>query len=140
MNKFRWILLCALLGSSMPALADKPLAPAELQGAITVSAEAVADLITTLPKLVVIDSRRKDEYEKGHIEGAFNILDTDMTVANLAKIAKQKDIPLLFYCNGEHCMRSSHAAKSALQWGYSKVYWFRGGWQEWTDKNLPVAK
>lgn len=140
MNKNSLILLCALLGYSLPAFADKPLAPAEIQGAVGLNAEAVVDLVTTRPDLIVVDSRRKDEYDKGHIEGAFNILDIEMTVANLAKIAKRKDTPLLFYCNGEHCMRSSNAAKSALQWGYSKVYWFRGGWQEWTDKNLPVAK
>ncbi|MGB9094705.1 MAG: rhodanese-like domain-containing protein [Gallionella sp.] len=97
-------------------------------------------MINSLPLLVVVDSRRKDEFADGHIEGAINISDTEMTLAKLKKFAPQPDTPLLFYCNGERCRRSSIAARLALKWGYRKVFWFRGGWQEWSAKYLPVAR
>lgn len=128
------------LGCSLPALAEQPFVSAEIPGVVKVNAEEVVDLINSLPLLVVIDSRRKDEFEEGHIEGALNITDTEMTPARLIRIAPRPDTPLLFYCNGERCQRSSIAAKLALKWGYRKVFWFRGGWQEWSAKYLPVAR
>lgn len=133
-------LLACLLAFPPYVVADKPLAPREVPGAVNVSAEKLVEMIASMPRLVVIDARRKEEFDKGHVEGAVNLLDTDMTRASLARLALQSDTPLLFYCNGERCLRSSNAAKLALEWGYSRVYWFRGGWAEWRDKNLPVSK
>lgn len=140
MMAMRVFLLACLFSWAWPAAADKPVAPADVPGATGVSAEKLVELVATLPQLVVIDSRRQEEFEKGHIEGAVNLLDTDMSQASLARLVAKTDTPVLFYCNGERCLRSSNAAKLALKWGYSKVYWFRGGWKEWSDKGLPVAK
>ncbi|MBU0594905.1 MAG: rhodanese-like domain-containing protein [Gammaproteobacteria bacterium] len=140
MGTMRALLWAGLLACSLPAAADKPVAPVEIAGAVNVTAEKLVDLFATTPQLVMIDSRRQEEFEKGHIEGAFNLLDADMTQTSLAKLVAEKYTPVLFYCNGERCLRSSNAAKLALEWGYHKVYWFRGGWKEWSDKSLPVAK
>jgi rhodanese-related sulfurtransferase len=140
MKKFRAFLVCVLLGCSLSAFAEQPIVQAEIPGVTRVSAEEVVDMINNLPLLVVVDSRRKDEFKNGHIEGAINITDTEMTPAKLKMIAPQRDTPLLFYCNGERCRRSGIAVKLALKWGYRNVYWFRGGWQEWSAKYLPVAR
>ncbi|MDP2793413.1 MAG: rhodanese-like domain-containing protein [Sulfurisoma sp.] len=136
----RALLVLPALLLAPPAVADKPLAPASVPGTQLVSAERVVELIGALPDIVIIDSRRREEFEKGHIEGAVSLLDTELTRAGLARLAPAPDRPLLFYCNGEHCLRSSNSAVQALAWGYRRVYWFRGGWQEWTDKHLPVAR
>jgi rhodanese-related sulfurtransferase len=140
MKRSSVLLIWILLGCSLPAVAEQPIVQAEIPGVTRVSAEEVVDMINSLPQLVVVDSRRKDEFENGHIEGAINFTDTEMTPAKLKMIAPQLDTPLLFYCNGERCRRSSIAAKLALKWGYSNVFWFRGGWQEWSAKYLPVAR
>lgn len=136
----RVFLMAFLFSWAWPAAADKPVAPAEIAGATNVTAEKLVEMVAATPQLVMIDARRQEEFEKGHIEGAVNLLDTDMTQAKLAKLVPGADAPVLFYCNGERCLRSTNAAKLALGWGYRKVYWFRGGWKEWSDKNLPVAK
>lgn len=117
---------------------EKPVAPENISGAITVSAEEVIEQILLNPDLVVIDSRKKMEYAKGHIEGALNLLNTDMTKQSLELIAPEKTKPILFYCNGARCLRSSDAVAKALDWGYKNIFWFRGGWNEWTEKRLPV--
>lgn len=119
--------------------ADKPLAPENLPGTRLVSAEQVIELINTQPQLVILDSRRQEEYAKGHIEGAISLLDTDMTEDDLALHTSSKTTPLLFYCNGERCLRSSNAATRAAAWGYQQIYWFRGGWEEWMRKELPIS-
>lgn len=136
----RLALALFLLHFAFPTLADKPLAPDSVPGTLRVSAEQVVELILSSPKLVAIDSRHADEFAKGHIEGAINLLDTDTTPESLARHTHGKDIPVLFYCNGERCLRSSNAAKTAVSAGYRKVYWFRGGWTEWVEKKMPMAK
>ena len=87
----------------------------------------------------IIDSIKKTEYVKGHIEGAVRLLETDITEADLAAIVPEKDMTILFYCNGVRCLRSSNAITRAKQWGYTSLVWFRGGWKEWSDKRLPVV-
>lgn len=136
----RAFLLLSLFAWSLPAAADKPVAPTDIPGATAVSAEKLVELAAATPQLVIIDSRREEEFEKGHIEGAANLLDTDMTQEKLARLVPGKSTPVLFYCNGERCLRSTNAAKLALGWGYLKVYWFRGGWMEWREKNMPVVR
>ena len=131
------VLLFFLNGS---VLAEKPFAPEFLEGAIRVNAEKSAELIVTTSNLLIIDSRKEVEYSKGHIQGSVSLLDTEMTPEKLSKHAPDKATPLLFYCNGERCLRSSRAATKALGWGYNKIYWFRGGWNEWVEKGMPISR
>jgi len=125
---------------SQVASAEKPLAPPSIEGAITVSAEQLVDMIVNDETLVVVDARKNTEFAKGHIEGAVFLLDTEMTEEKLAAAVASKSTPVAFYCNGPRCMRSSNSAKMALSWGYDKVYWFRGGWKEWVDQEMPIAR
>jgi rhodanese-related sulfurtransferase len=134
------LLLSLLLLCSAVAQADKPIAPEHITGATDLKAEQIIELILNTPELVIIDARKQDEFAKGHIENAISLLDTKMTEEALARHVPDKETPLLFYCNGERCLRSTHAANKAVSWGYGKVYWFRGGWVEWREKNLPIAK
>jgi rhodanese-related sulfurtransferase len=128
-----------LLFSSGLSAEDKPHAPENIEGARIVSAEEAIDLILNTPDLIVIDARKKTEFVKGHIEGAINMLNTEMQREELEMIAADKSGPILFYCNGTRCMRSSDAIKKAQKWDYTNLIWFRGGWKEWTDKRLPVV-
>ena len=122
------------------AWAEKPLAPEKLPGTILVGAEETVELIVNTPNLLIIDSRKGVEHLKGHIQGSISLLDTEMTLEQLSKHAPDKSTPLLFYCNGERCLRSSRAAIKAQDWGYKLIYWFRGGWNEWLEKGMPVSR
>jgi len=117
---------------------SKPTVPGQIPGASNLTAEQVIELILAKPDLIVIDSRKKTEYIKGHIEGAINMLNTSMTKAGMEAVVSDKSSTVLFYCNGQRCLRSSDAVKKALSWGYKDIYWFRGGWKEWTEKRLPI--
>ena len=118
---------------------EKPYAPENVPGTTILSAEEVVDMILSKPDLVVIDSRKKTEYIKGHIEGAINILNTELVLEDLEFIIPDKGSPVLFYCNGVRCLRSSDSLAKAVDWGYTNLFWFRGGWKEWTEKRLPAV-
>ncbi len=128
-----------MLFSSSLAAEQKPYAPENIKEVTIVSAEEVVELILARPDLVIIDSRKKTEYQKGHIEGAINMLNTQLKPEDLERVSPDKSTEILFYCNGTRCLRSADSIKKAKSWGYNKLIWFRGGWKEWTDKRLPVV-
>jgi PQQ-dependent catabolism-associated CXXCW motif protein len=49
----------------------------------------------------------------------------------------RKDRKLVFYCEAK-CWMSWNAAKRALEYGYTSVYWFPGGMQDWTAAGYPT--
>lgn len=136
----RTLFLMFSLLATGAAIAEKTVAPQNVPGTTLVNAEQAIELIQTTPNLRVFDSRHQGEYRKGHIPGAISLLDTAMTHEVLSQHAPTKNTPLLFYCNGELCLRSSNAAAQAVSWGYTKVFWFRGGWMEWMQKEYPIGQ
>ena len=50
----------------------------------------------------------------------------------LAKLTNNNlNMPVVFYCQGAQCWESYNAALRAINLGYSKVYWYRGGVYSW---------
>ena len=49
-----------------------------------------------------------------------------------------KNAAVIFYCNGAECWKSYKASKVAVDAGYKKVNWLRGGIPEWKAKGYPV--
>lgn len=128
----------ALLGGIAQAAEEE--VPATVAGTSLINAEGIIDLVQKAKGVVLIDSRKPSDHEKGFIEGSVGLPDTDTNPASLAKVAPNKAAPVVFWCNGIHCHRSMHAAKVAVDAGYTKVYWYRAGWEEWLAKGFPVAK
>ncbi|WP_456408126.1 rhodanese-like domain-containing protein, partial [Thiolapillus sp.] len=72
------LVVSILLLSSFVWSDQKPYAPESIDGVTMVSAEELVEMILADPGLLVIDSRKKSEYLKGHIEGAINMLNTKL--------------------------------------------------------------
>ncbi|WP_455212649.1 rhodanese-like domain-containing protein [Kaarinaea lacus] len=128
-----------LLFSSL-VVAEKKDVPETLDGTTKVTAEEMIELIESADDLVVIDARKSSDREKGWIEGSVGLPNTDTNADSLSKVLTSKTTPVVFYCNGVKCGRSFESAKIAIAEGYSKIYWFRGGMEEWEAKGLPVVK
>ena len=47
--------------------------------------------------------------------------------------------PVMFFCLDE-CWMSWNAAKRALDWGYSRVYWYPEGTDGWTFQDYPTEE
>lgn len=135
------MVLAALLVFTAPAGADDTVvSPEDIPGTIKVDAEGVLDLVEKVPELVIVDSRIRQDRLQGYIEGSLSLPDVETGCQSLARIVPGKSTPVLFYCNGPKCGRSVHASRKALGCGYQRVYWFRGGFEEWTRKNYPYVK
>jgi len=97
----------------------------------------------------VIDARVANEYVESHIKGAKNVpykeksakapnFDASQDSFDLTKLPSDKNAPIVFYCNAGECWKSYKASVVAIQAGYKKVNWFRGGIPEWKSKGYPV--
>ena len=50
----------------------------------------------------------------------------------------RKDRPMAFYCQSTQCWMSYNAALRAINLGYTKVLWYRGGIEAWQQAGLPL--
>ncbi len=132
--KFLFISLMILL---IPAsIWAKSSAPEQVDGAVTVSTERAKELMEL--GVAFIDVRGATGYQKSHIQKARHLdLKLDLTEAALLLIVK-KHQPVVFYCNGDMCQRSAKASEKAVAWGWTTVYYYRGGYPDWQKAGLPL--
>jgi rhodanese-related sulfurtransferase len=124
-----------------PVRAEKEVvSPDTVPGTTKVDAEGVINLVEKISQLVIVDARIRHDRLQGYIEGSVSLPDVETTCESLASVIPKKSSPVLFYCNGPKCGRSVHSSNKALACGYTQVYWFRGGFEEWKNKNYPYLK
>jgi rhodanese-related sulfurtransferase len=121
--------------------------PSSLAGATLVSAEQAKKLVDG--GVPIVDTRVANEYAEAHVKGAKSVpykeksakdakFDPKEDSFDLAKLPADKNAPLVFYCNAGECWKSYKASKVAIDAGYKKVNWLRGGFPEWKAKGYPV--
>ena len=87
-------------GKSLVSLVLFLLAAADAHTQMAViPADAVRSWMTGSRKVLLIDTRRPDEYKAGHIPGAVNIPPERMK-SQAAQLPKDKTMPIIFYCRG----------------------------------------
>lgn len=127
------LLSCCAQGAS----AAEVVSPDSIPGTTKVDAEGVINIVNTVPDLILVDARITTDRKQGFIEGSVSLPDVETTCETLAKVIPRKSTPALFYCNGVKCGRSVKAIATAKGCGYSNIYWFRGGFEEWKVKGYP---
>ncbi len=129
-----------LLFLSQGVMASAMDVPDSIEGTTLITAEKLIELADEFDNLVIVDARIDKDRTGGFIEGAISLPDIITTPEALAKIIPTKTTPVIFYCNGVKCGRSVKSSKMAVENGYTQVYWFKGGWEEWVNKGMPVSK
>jgi len=122
--------------------------PRQLPGATVVVADEVEALVKKGATLY--DTRTAEEYSQRHIQGAKLVpyaekshkevgFDATKDQFDLTKLVQDKNAPVIFACNGAECWKSYKASQAAIRAGYKQVYWFRGGFPEWSLAGLPTG-
>jgi rhodanese-related sulfurtransferase len=76
---------------------------------------------------IILDVRRPDEFEKGHIQGAINIPHTEIS-DRAQEVLKDKDALILVYCRSGR--RSKFASQLLANMRYTNIHEF-GGILDW---------
>jgi rhodanese-related sulfurtransferase len=130
----------ALIQPGHDARASEYISPATIDGAVTIDAEQLIELVSTRADMVLIDSRIHEDHVDGYIEGSQHLVDRETNCETLGRLLSDKETPVIFYCNGVKCDRSDKAAVIAIGCGYREVYWFRGGIEEWRAGKYPLIQ
>jgi rhodanese-related sulfurtransferase len=86
-----------------------------------------------------IDTRKKEEYETGHVQNAFRIALSNFRTGDpalLGMISRSQSV--VVYCNGGQCDESEAVARMLAGSGYSKVYVLHDGFPGWKAVGHPV--
>jgi rhodanese-related sulfurtransferase len=121
--------------------------PTALPGAKIISAREAQDMLAG--GVPLYDVRDEEEYKIAHIPGSRSVpykegsakevgFDPGDDQFALNRLPKDKNAPLMMYCDGTICWKSYKSATMAIQNGWKNVYWFRGGFPEWKEAGLPV--
>ncbi len=81
---------------------------------------------------VIVDARRSLDFERGHLDGARRIpvrADKERRQAEMADVPK--DARIVVYCQSKGCPYAAVVAAALEEDGFSRIYVFPGGWQEW---------
>lgn len=84
-------------------------------------------------RVLFIDVRSAREYERGHIEGAWNVPANDFE-REYPKLARFVGVApeIVLYCESRRCTLAADVAKRLQGLGVSRVRIFEGGWEEWS--------
>lgn len=124
----RWILLLAALLLLLSACEKAPPEVEPVQASYTqISQEEAKERMAREDGHLLLDVRRRDEYDQGHIPGAVCLPNETIGETAPAELP-DKDQVLLIYCRSGN--RSKQAAQKLADLGYTNVYEF-GGILDW---------
>jgi rhodanese-related sulfurtransferase len=88
-------------------------------------------------KLLIVDVREESEFARGHVPGSVHlgkgIIERDIEAA-----VPDTSAEVILYCGGG--FRSAIAADNLKKMGYTNAVSMDGGWRDWMQAGLPVAR
>ena len=93
------------------------------------------EFVENMRKGQLVDLRKKEEFDQGHINGARNIPFVMLT-RNPGKL--RRDLPIYLYCEkGKVCKRAALVLHGK---GYENIYQLEGGLTNWTGPLKKTVK
>jgi molybdopterin/thiamine biosynthesis adenylyltransferase/rhodanese-related sulfurtransferase len=100
-----------------------------------VDATRARELLDSAEPPVLVDVRRRDEWDEGFIPGAIHVPRGSLE-SRIERAAPERERPIVLYCaSGE---RSALAAKTLGELGYTDVVSLAGGFTDWKRNGFPT--
>jgi len=136
MKKLISIFIISWAFVSASSFAGDKISPMTVDGAKTVTTEEAKKLFDS--GVLFIDVRKDKDWAAGRVADAVQLnIKTKLSEQTMLEEMKKGD-PAVVYCNGERCLRSSAAAKKAVSWGFTNIYYYRDGYPAWKSAGHPV--
>jgi rhodanese-related sulfurtransferase len=102
-----------------------------------ITVEQARERLAKNPRLVLMDVREDQEWEKGHAAEAIH-LGKGILERDLEKTVPDLDREIIMYCGGGY--RSVLTASSAQKMGYRNVFSLIGGYKAMLQSSWPMKK
>lgn len=127
----RFVCLCVLLALALAGCGAKRESPPPQSAAYTqISQDDAKEMMAQDDGHIVVDVRRQDEFDAGHIPGAVCIPNESIADEPPEALPDMQQV-ILIYCRSGN--RSKQAAQKLADMGYANVYEF-GGILDWTGE------
>jgi sulfur-carrier protein adenylyltransferase/sulfurtransferase len=100
-----------------------------------VDAQTARELLDGSEPPLLVDVRRRDEWDEGHIPGAIH-LPRGSLESRIEKAAPDREQPVVVYCSAGE--RSAFAARTLGELGYEDVTSLAGGFTDWKRNGFPT--
>jgi molybdopterin/thiamine biosynthesis adenylyltransferase/rhodanese-related sulfurtransferase len=100
-----------------------------------VDAQTARELLDGSEPPLLVDVRRRDEWDEGHIPGAIHIPRGSLE-SRIEKAAPDREQPVVVYCSAGE--RSAFAARTLGELGYEDVTSLAGGFTDWKRNGFPT--
>jgi rhodanese-related sulfurtransferase len=87
---------------------------------------------------LVLDIRKKVEFEKGHIAGALHLAIETIQKKDFSLLEKKQSKPIIVVCNAG--MAANGASAILFKHGFTNVSLLQGGMNTWIGASLPVTQ
>lgn len=105
----------------------------------TIEAKQLKDTLATNSGVAVINTLSEDAFNAKHIPKSVNVpQDAPDFVERVEKTTSGKSDPVVVYCASASCDSSTKAGKKLEEAGFTNVYDFEGGIDEWEKNQLPL--
>jgi TolB-like protein/class 3 adenylate cyclase/Flp pilus assembly protein TadD/rhodanese-related sulfurtransferase len=125
---------------------DGPDTWAEIEGATEIDLTTAKEFHDRGVLFVDMGTKAEGRWEKVRVSGAINLPWADYAANNrfretsLNEILKKTEEAVFYACPpGSSCIPVRSTAK-AVNWGYQKVYYFKGGAAAWKEAGYPIEK
>jgi rhodanese-related sulfurtransferase len=106
----------------------------------TIEAKQLKETLDANTGTTVINTLSKDAFDAKHIPKSVNVpQDEPEFVDRVEKMTSGKADPVVVYCASASCDSSTKAGKKLEEAGFTNVYEFEGGVDEWEKSQLPLV-
>lgn len=105
----------------------------------TITRAAIQAALDTNETVTLVEALPASYYDEAHLPGALQI-NHDEVDAKASILLPDKSAKIIVYCSNAACTNSGIAAHRLNQLGYSNVFKYVEGKQDWIGEGLPVEK
>ena len=85
---------------------------------------------------VLVEALSQKHYESSHLPGAINLPYEFIDEAE--KVLPDKGAEIVVYCMNPECVASAEEARELEEMGYTRVFHYAAGKQDWIRAGLPI--
>lgn len=87
---------------------------------------------------IVVDTRSRDDFLKGHLANAINLTVSEIKSGNLGDLEKHKTKPIILVCAND--MASREPAENLNKFDFDNIMKMKEGIEGWIGANLPLVR
>ncbi len=105
----------------------------------TITVNELKHMVDRQDDIELINVLSPDQFQQAHIPDSDNIpVDDQNFIEKVDRAAQSRNQKIVVYCANKSCDASEKAAQRLEEAGFTNVYDFEGGLEEWRAADLPV--